>query len=320
MEKNLYPLKLTSIQKNVIWGGNKLCSNWGKTAADPDTVGEAWLLSVREKEVCTIENGEFAGKNMWDFIKANGGAVISENNGGESFPLLIKLIDANDKLSVQVHPDDEYAKNIENDLGKTEMWYIVEADEDSSIVYGLDKGVTKEDFRRYVEQGETEKALKFQPVKAGEVYFIPSGMVHAIGKGLLIAEVQQNSDLTYRVYDYNRRQNDGSLRKLHVEKAFDVTAEFTDEKVRKICFEKGENGGAIVNCRYFKVEKITENAVRFANEKSFHSIICLKGEGVIEYNGQDYSVKKGDSWFIPAGAGVYTLKLNRAEFLISSVN
>jgi len=320
MEKNLYPLKLSSIQKNVIWGGSKLCKEWGKTAKEPDTVGEAWVLTVRENEVSVIENGIFAGKTMWDYIETNGPQVISVDSKGDKFPLLIKLIDANDKLSVQVHPDDEYAEKVENDFGKTEMWYIVEADEGSGIVYGLDDGITKEDFRHFVESGETEKALKFQPVKAGEVYFIPSGMIHAIGSGLLIAEVQQNSDLTYRVFDYNRKQKDGSLRELHVEKALDVTKDFSDSDIEKICFGNGKTNDAVVNCKYFKVEKLTEDAVRCADKKSFHSLLCLKGEAVINHNGQSYNVKKGDSWFIPATAGEYSLKLNYAELLISSVN
>ncbi len=320
MENNLYPLKLTSIQKNVIWGGDKLCKNWGKTAEVPDTVGEAWVLSVREKEVAIIENGIFAGKTMWDYIEANGSDIIAKGYKNKDFPLLIKLIDANDKLSVQVHPDDEYAKNVENDYGKTEMWYIVEAQEGSSIVYGLKDGIKKEDFARLVKSGETEKALKFQPVKAGEVYFIPSGLVHAIGSGLLIAEVQQNSDLTYRVYDYNRRQKDGSLRELHVSKAIDVTAEFSEDDINKIRFENGKDSTAVVNCRYFSVRKIEESSRLCADSKSFHSLLCLKGEGTIEADGKCYEIKKGDSYFLPAGMGEYSLNLKDCEILLSAIN
>jgi len=320
MEKNLYPLKLSSIQKNVIWGGSKLCKEWGKTAKEPDTVGEAWVLTVRENEVSVIENGIFAGKTMWDYIETNGPQVISVDSKGDKFPLLIKLIDANDKLSVQVHPDDSYAKKVENDYGKTEMWYIVEAQEGSSIVYGLKDGIKKDDFARLVSNGETEEALKFQPVKAGEVYFIPSGLVHAIGSGLLIAEVQQNSDLTYRVYDYNRRQKDGSLRELHVDKAIDVTAEFSEENINKIRFENGKDGNTIVNCRYFGVSKISENTVLSANEDSFHSLLCLKGEGEIIADGKSYEIKKGDSYFLPAGMGEYSLNLKDCEILLSAVN
>ena len=320
MKNNLYPIKLSSIQKNVIWGGDKLCKSWGKTAEDTNTVGEAWVLTVREKEVATIENGSYLGKTMWDYINENGKDVIARGYKNNDFPLLIKLIDANDKLSVQVHPDDIYAKEVENDYGKTEMWYIVEANESASIVYGLKDGVTKEDFAKFVENGETEKALNFQPVKAGEVYFIPSGLVHAIGDGLLIAEVQQNSDLTYRVYDYNRRQKDGSLRELHVNKAIDVTADFSEEKINAIRFENGKDGNTIVNCRYFSVSKINENSHLCVRDNSFHSLLCLKGEGEIIADGKSYEIKKGDSYFLPAGMGEYSLKLNDGEILLSQIN
>lgn len=308
MSENVkYPFLLSYVTKAPIWGGTRLLGDaWGKHADTP-TVGESWELTVRAKEMSRIVNGPLAGKSLGDHIAENGNAVIGAGYTDKVFPLLIKLIDATDKLSVQVHPDDDYAARVENDRGKTEMWYIVEADPDAEIVYGLCDGVSAADFAAAVKAGKIGNVLKHQPVKAGEVYFIPSRLVHAIGKGILIAEIQQNCDLTYRIYDYDRRGADGKLRELHVDKALDVVRPFTEEEIDAIRFEggKAENSDVLAHCRYFKTTLSQGNAARTftVGQESFLYMLCLDGEGTLTGGNMNCPIKKGDSYFIPAGTG-----------------
>lgn len=304
-----YPLKLTYIAKPAIWGGSLLSREWGKISND-DNIAETWELSVREKEMAKITNGEAEGMTLAEYISAVGADAVSDTYvSGARFPMLVKLIDAADKLSVQVHPDDIYAKEVENDSGKTEMWYIVDAEEGAEIIYGLADGVDSDGFRRAFESGSLTGAMKHISVKKGESYFIPAGMVHAIGKGILIAEIQQNSDLTYRVYDYDRVGADGKTRELHTEKALSVIRPYTESEVNAIRFSEGENDSLLANNKYFKAYKIPVSGVVQANvsSRSFVSLLCLDGEGYIEASGEKYAIKKGDSFYLPAGMGAYTL-------------
>ena len=308
----LYPIKLSYITKSPLWGGRRLLDGWGMQA-DADTVGEAWMLSVRKKEMSVIQNGDFAGKTMQEYLDVCGPAVIGTAYEGGDFPLLVKLIDACDKLSVQVHPNDDYAASVENDRGKTEMWYIVEADEGAEIIYGLKDGMTAEEFRTAVREGKLADTMHHCPVHAGETYFIPSGMLHAIGAGILIAEIQQNCDLTYRVYDYERRGADGSLRELHVDKALDVTVPFTEDEVNAIRYEAGAaDANTLVHCRYFKTDKLTVNrAIDIpVDERSFAFLLCLDGEGTVTAGGMTCPVARADGYYLPAGVGKVTLDGN----------
>ena len=306
-----YPLKLSYITKSPLWGGRRLLDGFGLNAPS-DTVGEAWMLSVREKEMSTIQNGCASGMTMRQYIDELGDAsVIGTAFTGGDFPLLIKLIDACDKLSVQVHPDDDYAARVENDRGKTEMWYIVEADEGAEIIYGLKDGISSEDFRAAVRAGKLADTMHHCPVHAGETYFIPSGMLHAIGAGILIAEIQQNCDLTYRVYDYERRGADGSLRELHVDKALDVTVPFTEEAVRSIRYEAGEQDEeTLAHCRYFKTRKLTVTAQTeiTVGKESFAYVLCIGGDGTLICEGETYSLATADGYFLPAALGNVTLR------------
>ncbi len=309
MENYLYPLKLSYITKSPLWGGRRLIDGW-KLESSENTVGEAWMLTVRDKEMSIIQNGSQAGKTMRKYIDTYGSSVIGTKYQGGDFPLLIKLIDACDKLSVQVHPNDDYAAKIENDRGKTEMWYIVEADEGAEIIYGLRDGISAEQFRAMVREGKLADTMYHCPVHAGETYFIPSGMLHAIGAGILIAEIQQNCDLTYRVYDYERRQPDGSLRELHVEKALDVTVPFTQDQVDTIRYEGGEkNDDTLAHCRYFKTRKlnINDSTKLTIYESSFAFLLCLDGKGRILSNGESYEVDRADGYYLPADLGDITL-------------
>ena len=299
-----YPLQLDYIAKSAIWGGTRLAEEFGKVGQG-ENIAETWELSVRERENCRIRNGEAAGMLLAEYFETVGDAVSAAYRRGDRFPLLVKLIDARDRLSVQVHPDDAYASRVEGDSGKTEMWYIVDAEEGATIIYGLADGISSAEFARLVAEGRIREGMREIPVHAGETYFIPAGMVHAIGGGILIAEIQQNSDLTYRVYDYDRRDALGQTRPLHTEKALEVIRPFGEEEIDSIRYARGKEEGTLANSEYFKVWRVrvvgTEKMV--ATSESFVSILCTEGEGSIGFDGEEYFMHKGDSYLLPAGMG-----------------
>lgn len=316
-----YPLLMTPVSKEIIWGGDRLKKEYGKTAPF-DKIAESWELTVREGEMCVIANGELAGVKMSDYISSDPDGILGKSCAKyDRFPLLIKFIDAADRLSIQVHPDNEYSLANEGELGKTEMWYIMAAEEGAKLVYGLKEGCTIEEFRDAVHAGRTEEMLNFVPVHAGEVYFIPSGQVHAIGAGILIAEIQQNSNITYRVYDYNRKGADGKPRQLHTEKALDVIKLRSEDEINAIRFshpEKEEGGVNLASCEYFTVKKYSADGelVLSAGDDSFLSVLVLEADGC-EIGGNP--AKRGDSFFIPAGCGEVKVS-GKAEIIVSKVN
>ena len=316
---HLYPMKLTPVAKTAIWGGERLRRDWSKPS-DLPVVAETWELTVREKENNLIQNGAFRGEKLSDVIKKQGKSLLGTAVEGERFPLLIKFIDANDRLSVQVHPDDAFASAVEGDQGKTEMWYIVDADEGATILLGLVPGATVNDFANASASGDPEPVLRRVEVKKGDCFFIPAGMPHAIGKGILVAEIQQNCDLTYRIYDYNRRDKEGKLRELHVEKALQVTRPFTDAEVEQIRYARGKNeDNLLANCPYFAVKrvKITQKYTDLVTNEKFCALLFLSGEGEVTANGVSVPYKKGDSFFLPAGLGSYTVS-GDGEVLITT--
>ena len=284
------PYKLTPSLKDNLWGGNKL-RGYGKEST-ADRIAESWELSFTKGGEAKTEDGivmtsafpkECWGTRAEDF---------------EFFPTLTKFIDAREKLSVQVHPSDEYALKNEGQYGKTEMWYIVDCEEGAGIYLGLKRKCEKEEFAAKVADGTVEELLDFKTVKPGEVYFIPAGTVHAIGAGVLIYEIQQNSTLTYRLYDYMRRDKDGNLRELHVEAAMKVSV--LDRYEVPPRDEKNPN--LIGKCRYFETNKYKLNFTKMkieVDDSSFLSLTCVKGEGRI--NEEKFSL--GDTFFCPAGAG-----------------
>lgn len=299
----LYPFQLSYVIKSPIWGGTRLKREWGR-ASETATIGESWELTVRREEKSRITNGVYAGRTLESVIAEAGRNLIAPDFAGREFPLLVKLIDAGDRLSVQVHPDDAYAARVENDRGKTEMWYIVEADEGAEIVCGLREGATGADFASAVADGDPERVLRHCRVRPGECYFIPAGLPHAIGKGILIAEIQQNCDLTYRVYDYNRRQPDGSLRPLHIQKALDVVRPFTAEEISALRYARRSdtlaNGEILADCQYFRVERLRlRGSCRLPACASMRHVLCLGGEAALLCGGQTYRLRRGDSWFLP---------------------
>ena len=321
--KKLYPLFLSGVTTSPIWGGTRLPREWNKISPSADTVGESWELTVRQKEMSTVQNGALAGVSIGDLLRdcpleLMGKTVVT--NG--QFPLLVKLIDATDRLSVQVHPDDAYAARVENDRGKTEMWYILDADEDAEIICGLAEGYDNAAFACALQKGELMSALKTQKVRAGETYFIPAGLPHAIGKGILIAEIQQNCDLTYRVYDYDRRGADGSLRELHIDKACDVIRSFDEDEIDAIRYSRGlpeSREAVLADCEYFRAEKLDlkKTAHTLAQNGYLRHLLCLDGEGVIECDGSAYPFHRGDSVLLPAELASVTLT-GDATVLIST--
>lgn len=308
MEKILYPMKLSYEAKYRIWGGDLLKKTYGKVAPAIDRLGETWELTVRADGMSRVENGVYADMPLCDVLAVLGNAAVSPTYDGKTFPLLIKLIDARDKLSVQVHPDDAYAARVEGDVGKTEMWYVLAADEGACLVSGLREGIDSAAFAAAVRDGHTEEVLDAHPVKPGDVCFIPSGLVHAIGAGIVVAEIQQNSDLTYRVFDYNRRQSDGSLRELHVERALDVVHPFTRDEIHALRYEamdEADDAETLVHCRYFRARllAIKESRTLCIKQDSFVALQCVDGHGQIVCGDAVCKLQKGDMYFLPAGMG-----------------
>ncbi len=290
--------RLEPAYKNYIWGGTRLNSEYNKKSPY-DITAESWELSCHNDGLCVICDGEMKGKTLKEVIEADPDILGKNGKAFDFFPILIKLIDAADKLSVQVHPDDEYALANENSYGKTEMWYVVDAEEGASLVYGLKKDVTKEEFLDLAKNGGLMDILNFVPVKKGDVFFIRSGMIHAIGKGILIAEIQQNSNLTYRVYDYDRRDKEGNLRPLHTEKAATV-ADLTKVEDGGFADIKtiSENVRRLSECKYFTVDEIKiDGSYELKNDDSFICVTAVSGEGEIS----GLEVKAGTSVFIPCG-------------------
>lgn len=309
----MYPLKMIAPCKDYIWGGTKLKTEWGKVS-DLAKVAESWELSSYPGSESVVKNGSLSGKTLTEAIDALGGkaALGTDCEAFDRFPVLIKLIDAKNDLSIQVHPDDEYALKNENEFGKTEMWYIVDADEGASLVYGFNRDVTKEEYRAAIESNTLMELLNKVPVHKGDVFFIPAGMVHAIGSGILIAEIQQNSNITYRVYDYGRLGADGKPRALHVDKAVEVS----NLKKPTAVSEKGEtkrydgyDETPLASCKYFTTSRVEvkSEAKLCACEKSFVNLLFLSGEGTIRYAGGTVDFKKGEDVFVPAGMGEFTV-------------
>lgn len=287
--------KLTAPVKNYIWGGTKLRDKFGKVSCE-ERLAESWELSCHHDGLSMIENS--------NTVLAEYLAKYPENMGEnckkfDYFPILIKLIDAKENLSIQVHPDNKYALEHEGEQGKTEMWYIIDCEPDSSIIYGFKEKITKKEFRQAIEDNTLLDKVNIVPVKKGDVFMIKAGTLHAIGKGILLAEVQQNSNTTYRVYDYGRP------RELHIDKALDVT-----KRTPLPTPIQNHDKNMLARCRYFRVykEDIDIQSKYHKNKKSFTHVLIIEGEGkiysenVFNYN---YNLKKGDSFFITAGSRWY---------------
>ncbi len=292
----MQPMKLVPAFKDYLWGGDRLKTEY-KMKSNLQKIAEAWVLSCHPDGESVVENGEFCGKTLREAIDALGDEALGlKAKEFPFFPILIKLIDAKQKLSIQVHPSDEYALENENQFGKTEMWYVVDCDEGASLYYGFSREISRDEFAKRIEDGTLTDVLNAVPVHKGDCFFIDSGTIHAIGEGILIAEIQQNSNCTYRVYDYGRVGADGKPRELHIEKALAVT----DTCPPKVPFGKPQND-RLASCKYFTVDRhiIAGEKKLFVGEDSFSSVFCTQGE--VEVDG--IKLRAGECAFVPAYYG-----------------
>ncbi|MBQ3545439.1 MAG: class I mannose-6-phosphate isomerase [Lachnospiraceae bacterium] len=300
----MYPLKLSPLIKDYLWGGTKL-----KTDFDFETVkeiaAEAWMLSCHKDGMNVVMNGEHKGKTINEVLDIWGKGALGKNADNFSyFPILIKLIDAKQKLSVQVHPNDDYALAVEGEYGKTEMWYVVECEQGAEIIYGFKKDISGEEFERRIKDNTLMEVCNSVPVEKGDVFFIEAGTLHAIGEGILIAEVQQNSNTTYRVSDYGRLGADGKPRELHIDKALAVTKCETPKipygKVGSVKNTANWCERQLANCEYFKTSKLDLHGVKYIQrETTCVSLLILEGEIIVKFNNDKFIARKGNSIFIP---------------------
>lgn len=301
----LYPLKFKTIYKDKIWGGQKIRTYLHKDFGSLPNCGETWEISGVKSDVSVVANGNLAGESLADLLAKYKDELVGKKiyeRFGNEFPLLVKFIDANEDLSIQVHPDDKLAKERHNSFGKTEMWYVIEADPGSTLIAGFNKELTQDEYLEKFNSGHLTDVLNKEDVKAGDVFFLPAGRVHTIGKGLLIAEIQQTSDITYRIYDFDRVDDKGNKRELHVEQALaaidykhypEYKTKYTPEKDKSV---------HLVSCPYFTTnvldfDKSTEKD--YSGLDSFVIYVCLEGAYELKYNGESYPVKMGECLLLP---------------------
>lgn len=306
----MYPLKFKKNFVKKVWGGRKFKEVLNMELPDNDLYGESWEVSFHKGGLSYVDNGDFQGKSLIELIEKYGkdilGEEIAEKFKGK-FPLLIKYLDINDRLSVQVHPSDEYALRVEGEFGKSESWYIMEASDDATLILGIKDGITKEIFKERVEAKEFDGLFNTVKVKKGDFINLCPGVVHATMEGsILICEVQQNSDTTYRIYDFDRLV-DGKLRELHIDKALDVIdfegdVEITTDAGRKKILLAGAEKEELIRGEYFNIDKyLVDGEFKDEINKNFKVYSILDGEGKIIYNEKEYHAEKGDTYFIPAG-------------------
>lgn len=308
------------VYKDYIWGGTRLKSYFGKEI-ETETAAESWEISTNEAGLTKIANTsikEATLKELFDNKEVRKEVFGTKTVSMDKFPLLIKYIDANSNLSVQVHPNDEFAKAYENDTGKTEMWYIIDCTPNAKIICGMKENVKKEDVEDIIKNNKIKENLNYLDIKKGDAIYIPSGTIHAILGDTLICEIQQNSNLTYRVYDWDRVGKDGKPRELHIDKAIKVIDVETKPKIEHVDREETK---IIVDSEFFKVEKIAvrEEYKDKSREESFYTMNVLEGEGTIEANNKTYKLKKGDSILIPSNIGEYVIK-GKMELLKSYID
>jgi mannose-6-phosphate isomerase len=302
----LYPFRFHPIFKERIWGGDRLKTVLGKDTGEMKQVGESWELSAVEDHISLVANGFLEGNDLQDLIGIYMGDLVGErvfDKFGTEFPLLVKFIDAEDDLSIQVHPDDKLAKERHNAYGKTEMWYVLDADPGSQLNTGFNQILDRKKYLEYSQERRLIELLHFEEVKAGDVFFIPAGRVHAIGKGILLAEIQQTSDVTYRIYDYNRKDKKGKERKLHTELALDAI-DFNITGNSKTIYSGVRNSASpVVSCEYF-VTNVLELDEQVHKEvsilDSFIIYICVDGNCSIKWEEGFEFLMKGETILVPA--------------------
>ncbi|MGI6270474.1 MAG: type I phosphomannose isomerase catalytic subunit [Candidatus Howiella sp.] len=315
----MQPLKLKPAIKDNLWGGTRLKTDYGMQS-DLERLAEAWVLSCHKDGPSVVESGAYAGLTLPEAIEKMGKDCLGTKGSAFAFfPILIKLIDAKDDLSIQVHPSDDYALEVEHEFGKTEMWYVVDCDPGAYLYYGFNRVIDKEEFARRIADNTLPEVLNKVEVHKGDCFFIASGTIHAIGGGILIAEIQQNSNTTYRVYDYGRVGADGKLRDLHIDKAKAVTI-LTPPTAAYGAVEATDGVARLASCKYFTVDRIdlAGKAPILVNEESFVSVLVLDGEATLTAGGVSLFLKAGECAFLPAGMGEALLE-GKATVLSSRV-
>jgi len=312
--KSLYPLKFTPIYMDKIWGGQKIKTELGKDFGNLPNCGESWEISGVPGNVSVVSNGFLAGNELEELVEIYMGELVGDHvyeKFSVEFPLLIKFIDANDDLSVQVHPNDKLAKERHQAFGKTEMWYVLQADRGAKLNCGFSKPIDANEYLQKLSSGELMDILNFVEVKAGDVFFMPAGRVHAIGKGVLVAEIQQTSDVTYRIFDYNRKDANGNERELHTDLALEAI-DFTWHDHYRTEYETELNKSSeVVSSDYFKTSILELDQVI---EKDIYSLdsfviyICVEGEYEIVGPDSSERAKKGETVLIPASMSHFQLK------------
>ncbi|WP_036158549.1 type I phosphomannose isomerase catalytic subunit [Maribacter forsetii] len=316
----MHPLKFRPILKERLWGGTKLKEVFGKPI-ESDITGESWELSTVPGDISVVANGSLEGKSLQELIDSNAEELLGKSvveRFGKEFPILIKFIDAKQDLSIQLHPNDALAKERHNSFGKTEMWYIMDADPKAELIVGFNKDVTKEEYAESVANDTLLDLLNYEQVKEGDTFFINTGKIHAIGAGVMLAEIQQTSDVTYRVFDFNRKDKEGNLRELHTELALDaVDYEKKDDFKVAYGHEKNEVN-TMVDCPYFKTNfiELTNNLdIDTANRDSFTIFMCVGGETVINTAEGEVAIKSGETALLPAFTQKISLQSTGAKLL-----
>ena len=316
----MLPFKLRSAYKDYLWGGTRLRDEYNKKC-DMDKIAESWELSAHKDGMCYISSGELTGMSFLEFTEKYRDMLGTDYEDKEEFPILIKFIDALKPLSIQVHPNDEYARRVENSQGKTEMWCVLDCSKDAFLYFGFENEISREELKKRVENGTLLEVLRRVEVKKDDVFFIKAGTIHAIGAGIVIAEIQQNSNMTYRVYDYDRVDGNGNKRELHIDKARDVI-----EPVRANIYVADENMHIetsvykrknLAKCKYFEVDRISLDGEIFieGNERSFYSYLCIDGSTVMKNGKEEFlEINKGDGIFVPSKSPRISIK-GKAEFI-----
>ncbi|MEX0291459.1 MAG: type I phosphomannose isomerase catalytic subunit [Flavobacteriaceae bacterium] len=316
----MYPLKFNPILKERLWGGNKLGTVLGKPL-EGEAIGESWELSGVAGDVSIVSNGELAGTSLTQLITKDPENLLGRSvleRFGKEFPILIKFIDAKKDLSIQLHPSDALAEARHNSKGKTEMWYIMDADEGAELIVGFNNTVTKGQYTDHLQKGRLTELLNYEKVKEGDTFFINTGKIHAIGAGVLLAEIQQTSDITYRVYDFDRRDKDGKLRELHTELALDAI-DFEKKDDFKIRYaEDPDHVNLMVQCPYFKTTylNLTDDFEEdLKSQDSFVIYVCVDGEASLSNADGEVTLKKGETALISADTDRITIDTTGVKFL-----
>ena len=313
------PLRLKPCLRSYLWGGTRLREEYHKTGAG--IIAESWELSVRSDGPTLIDSGAHCGESLADILRAAPAGMAGTRCGVAPFPLLIKLIDAQKDLSVQVHPSDASACREKGEQGKTEMWYVVDCEPESTLFLGFSRAVTPDELRQRAQDGTICEVLNRVSVCPGDVFFVRPGTVHAIGAGILIAEIQQNSDTTFRVYDYNRLGADGKPRQLHLERAIEVMNCAPAQGAADTLLPCPPDGvQEVLTCEYFRVRRAeVKRRISLATDgESFTHLMCVRGGGNILCGGRNYPFRQGDSYFLPAALGEYAVE-GDCSLLLSGV-